>query len=107
MDRAALVIQTWSDFYRWLGSRQPTWGAFTEESGLRLVPHWLAESKEYECQKTPNGAFAFFDRQCIVAPATLAGLNNYGDPPSGFGISHVISFESNLMVTTQPLFPFQ
>ncbi len=103
LDVGAIVIENWRDFYRWLGREAP-WGAFTEKSGNELVPHWLAQSVEYQCLRLSLDAVAFQDRTCALNPQTLDGLSLEGVSPDPTAMPYVSQFKSNLMVTTQPLF---
>ena len=104
LEVAALVIQTWTDFYRWLGKGGRSWGAFTKETGERMMPHWLLPSMEYECKRTPDEVVAFFDRKCQVEPQSLRDLQIYGTSPEPGAMRRVAQLNSDLMVTTQPLF---
>lgn len=60
IDRAATRISDWRSLYAWLGRDPGTWAAFTQESGLRLLPHWFSESTEFVCKSISvdgNGPF--------------------------------------------------
>jgi hypothetical protein len=104
LDKKAPVIEDWPQFYAWLG-RQKGWAAFSPESATRLVPHWLAESVEFDCAKFHLGSIEFVE-QSVLPQLAMADLSFdlAGPSPDDGAFSWFMQITGNLAVVKQPVF---